>query len=75
MKDLTDVIDTLGRAIAVLEKEMAKSGSDSMLQMKNANNIMQALDIMVHGAMISSADGEGLAALIQSARSEDMAIE
>merc|ERR1719331_2237400 len=34
-KELMDVIDTLQRAIGILEKEMAKTGSASMMQLKS----------------------------------------
>jgi uncharacterized coiled-coil protein SlyX len=70
-KELLSVVDTLGRAIGILEKEMAKSGA-SMLQLKSAQNVEQALSVMVDAAMISIADGSKLTALVQSAQgSED----
>merc|ERR1719158_505914 len=37
-KELADVIDTLARAIGILEKEMAKSGA-SMMQLKSATSV------------------------------------
>merc|ERR1719262_259514 len=46
-KELLDVIDTLQRAIGILEKEMAKSGSASMMQLKSASSVAQALAVMV----------------------------
>merc|ERR1719486_1145001 len=60
-KELKEVIDMLQRAIAILEKEMA--GGASMMQIKNANNLEQALSIMVKASAISSADANKLAAL------------
>merc|ERR1719190_225023 len=46
---------------------MAKSGA-SMLQLKNANSITQALSVMVQASMLSSADGQRLTALVQSSQ-------
>jgi chromosome segregation ATPase len=63
-KELTEVIDMLERAIAILEKEMA--GGASMMQLKSANNLEQALDVMVKASAISQADGSRLAALVQT---------
>merc|ERR1719506_2130448 len=37
-KELVDIIDTLERAIGILEKEMSKSGA-SMMQLKTASNV------------------------------------
>jgi len=64
-KDLLDIIDTLSRAISILEREMSKSGA-SMMQIKKANNLAEALTIMVQASMLSSADGSKLTALLQS---------
>merc|ERR1719305_744732 len=63
-KELVEVIDMLERAIAILEKEMSKSAS--MLQMKRANNVAQALSIMVDAAVFSAADASHLTSLLQS---------
>merc|ERR1719390_175062 len=41
-KELTEVIDTLERAIAILEREMQK-GAASMLQLRDATTLSQAL--------------------------------
>merc|ERR1719486_981680 len=42
-KELSEVIDMLQRAIAILEKEMA--GGASMMQLKSASNLEQALEV------------------------------
>jgi len=65
-KELTTVIDMLGRATSILSKEMAKSGA-SMLQMKNANSITDALSVMVQASALSSADASKLTAFVQTA--------
>jgi len=67
-KELMDVIATLGRAIGIIEKEMSKSGA-SMMQMKSANNMVQALAVMVEATSLSTADASKLTALLQN--SED----
>jgi chromosome segregation ATPase len=70
-KDLTDVIGTLERAIGILEKEMAKTGSASMMQLQSASTIAQALSVMVEAHSVTSADASKLTALVQSQSSED----
>jgi len=63
-KDLTDVIDTLERAIQIVSKEM--SGGASMVQLKSARSVVQALSVMVEATSLSSADASKLTALLQS---------
>lgn len=67
-KELTEVIDMLQRAIAILEKEMA--GGASMMQLKSAGNLEQALNVMVQASAISSADSARLTALVQTQADE-----
>jgi chromosome segregation ATPase len=64
-KELVDIIDTLKRAVGILEREMAKSGA-SMMQLQNANGVAQALAVMVQASMLSTADAGKLTALVQS---------
>merc|ERR1719395_238594 len=64
-KELTTVIDMLERATSILSKEMAKSGA-SMLQLKSATNIADALAVMVQASVLSSADASRLTALVQT---------
>jgi len=70
-KELMDCIDTLGRAIGILEREMKKSGGASMMQLKSAQSVAQALSTMVEASMLSSADSERLTALVQSSQESD----
>merc|ERR1740138_580566 len=63
--ELMDIIDTLERAIGLLEKHSA-----SMLQLKSAKNVAQALDIMVGASMFSQADAQRLTALVQSSEED-----
>merc|ERR1719463_36809 len=64
--DLVDTVDALERAIGILEREMAKTGGAAFLQLKNADNIVAALKVLVQSASISSSDGAKLTAFLQS---------
>lgn len=66
-KELTEVIGTLERAIGVIEKEM--SGGASMMQLKSAGTVVQALSLMVEATSINTADASKITALLQN--SED----
>merc|ERR1719407_377719 len=68
-KDLVETIDTLERAIGIIEKEM--NGGASMMQLKQSNNVVQALSAMVSAEAISSSDGKRLTALLQSNSDDD----
>ncbi|CAK0884983.1 unnamed protein product [Prorocentrum cordatum] len=63
--ELVEVIDTLKRATAILEREMAKSAGASMLQLKGAGALTQALTAMVQASLISSSDAGRLTGLLQ----------
>jgi chromosome segregation ATPase len=63
-KELKTVVDMLQRAISILEKEMA--GGASMMQLKSATNLAQALEIMVKASAISTADAGKLTAMVQT---------
>uniref|UniRef100_A0A7S2DL99 Uncharacterized protein n=1 Tax=Alexandrium andersonii TaxID=327968 RepID=A0A7S2DL99_9DINO len=70
-KELTEVIDMLGRAIGILEREMQKGGS-ALLQVKEAASVTQALTLLVQASVFSSKDAAKLTALVQaSQKSED----
>merc|ERR1719428_1240001 len=64
--ELVDTVDALERAIGILEREMAKTGGAAFLQVKNADNIVAALKVLVQSASISSSDGARLTAFLQS---------
>merc|ERR1719395_311362 len=64
--ELVDTVDALERAIGILEREMAKTGGAAFLQLKNADNIVAALKVLVQSAAISSSDGARLTAFLQS---------
>jgi len=71
-KELVDVIGTLERAIGILEKELAKTGAASMMQLQSAGTVAQVLAVMVEATSLSTADATKLTALLQSSQeSED----
>merc|ERR1719263_1838151 len=68
--ELLEVISMLERATSILSKEMAKSGA-SMLQLKSASNLADALNVMVQASVLSSADASRLTALVQTQQGSD----
>jgi len=66
-KELVVTIDTMRRAIGVLEKELSKGGGAALVQVQSANTVVQALEVMVNAAMFSKADASRLTAFVQSA--------
>ena len=67
-KELTTVIDMLQRAVAVLEKEL---GGASLMQVKSAGSLVDALAVMVKAESINSLDAAGIASFMQSSTSDD----
>merc|ERR1719421_2068559 len=45
--DLIDTVDTLERAIGIIEREMAKNPGASFLQLKNAGNLAKTMKLLV----------------------------
>jgi len=65
-KELVEVIDTLERAVAVLERELSKGGS-ALLQGK-FSTVAQALGAIVDASVLSTADTSRLTALLQNSQ-------
>ena len=66
-----ETLDTVSRAIGILETELNKGGA-SMMQLKSAASVAQALAVMVDATSLSSADASKLTSLLQSSEdSED----
>jgi hypothetical protein len=66
-KELTEVIDTLGRAITLISKEMSKKGSAfAQLGSKDFSGLLKSLDSLVDAAALNGADKQRLTALVQS---------
>jgi len=68
-KDLVEIIDTLERAVAILQREMEKGGA-SMMQLQNAGSLVKALDVLVQASALASTDASKLTALVQSSQAE-----
>merc|ERR1719215_1740299 len=68
-RELTETIDVVRRAVGILEREM--KGGASMLQLGGANNVVQALSVLVDASSLSTADAHRLTALVQSSSEED----
>merc|ERR1719380_236030 len=51
--ELIDTVDTLERAIGIIEREMAKNPGAAFLQMKNADNLVKTLKLIVEATGIS----------------------
>jgi len=68
-KELLDVIDTLGRAIVIIEREM--KGGASMMQLQSAGSVIEALSVMVQASSINSADATKLTALVQNSQNSN----
>jgi DNA repair exonuclease SbcCD ATPase subunit len=68
-KDLVETIDIVERAVGIIEKEM--NGGASMMQLKKAGNVVEALSAMVKAQGLTAADGKRLTALVQSSQSDD----
>jgi len=69
-KELSEVIDALQRAIGILEREMAKHGA-SMMQIRNAGSLAKTLQLLVEASTLTSADAQGIAALVQTQQGSD----
>merc|ERR1719330_521577 len=69
-KELSYVIDSLQRAIRLIEQEMQKGGA-AMMQVQSAQNIEQAMEALVHASALNAADAAHLTALVQSRGAED----
>ena len=63
--ELMEIVNMIERAIGILERELSKAGA-SMMQVKNANNVEQALVVMVQAAVINSQDAHKLTAFLQA---------
>jgi len=69
-KELSEVSDTLDRAIAVISRELQKGGA-AMVQMQKAGNLVQVLHSLVEASALNSADASRLTALVQSSQESD----
>jgi len=64
--ELVDSIDTLDRAIAVLEREMAKNPALVQVDTSSAKKLIQSMGAIIDAAGFSGTDQKKLVALVQS---------
>jgi len=70
--ELVDGVDTLGRAIGIIEREMAKSpAAFAQLDTSSLNKLTQALGTVMEAAGMTGSDKSKLTALVQSQDSDD----
>jgi len=70
--ELVDTVDTLERAVAILEREMAKApGSFAQIDTSNVKMLAQALGSVLDAAAFAGADKSKVMALLQSQSDDD----
>merc|ERR1740129_809874 len=70
--ELVESIDTLSRAIGILEKEMMKNpAAFAQMNPKNIEGALQAFSAILDAAALSGSDQKKLTALVQSQQSDD----
>merc|ERR1740122_650524 len=70
--ELMESIDAIGRAISILDKEMAKNpAAFAQIDPENMNAALQAFRAILDAAALSSSDQQKLTALVQSQQSDD----
>jgi len=74
--ELMDTIDTLGRAVAVIEKEMGKKkGAFAQVNTTSFNGVVHTLGLIVDAAGFSVAGKQKLMALVQSRQAAEDAAD
>jgi len=70
--ELVDTVDTLERAVAILEREMAKApGSFAQIDTSNVKMLAQALGSVLDAAAFAGADKNKVLALVQAQSDDD----
>lgn len=64
--ELMEAVDTLDRAISILEREMAKNPALMQVDTSNFQSLMQSLSTVIDAAALQSQDKKKLIALVQS---------
>jgi len=71
-KELVDAIDTLDRAVGILQKEMSKSPAALMqVDTHNLDSVIKGLDAVINAASFSTNDQSKLMALVQQQSGSD----
>merc|ERR550514_2094186 len=70
--ELVDGVDTLGRAIGILEREMAKNpAAFAQIDTSNMAKLTQAIGVVVDAAAFNAEDKSKLVALVQASADDD----
>jgi len=70
--ELMDAIDSLDRAVGILQKEMSKNPAAlAQVDTQNLDNMVKSLGAVINAASFSSQDQRNLAALVQSQQGSD----
>jgi len=70
--ELVEAVDTLGRAVNILQREMAKSPAAlAQINTKDVTGLIQSLGAIVDAAAFPASDKKRLMALVQSRNSEE----
>lgn len=70
--ELVDGVDTLGRAVGILEREMAKNpAAFAQIDVSSFNKLVTAMGAVTDAAAFSASDKTKLIALVQSQSSDD----
>lgn len=70
--ELVDAIDTLDRAILILDKEMRKNpASLAQVDMSNTNKLLKSLEAVINAAAFPATDQKKLVALVQARQGDD----
>jgi len=67
--EMEDILDTLGRAISIIEREMSKGGA-AMMQLQSAKSLTQVFKVMVHAQSLDTADAQKLTAFVQNSNDD-----
>jgi len=71
-KELMDAIDTLDRAVNILQQEMSKNpASLAQVDTRNLDSVLKGLSAVINAASFSSKDQEKLTALVQQNSESD----
>merc|ERR1719420_2011570 len=71
-KELVEAIDSLDRAIGILQKEMGKNPAAlAQIDTKNLNGMIKSLGAVIDAASFSIQDQKNLMALVQSQQNSD----
>merc|ERR1719335_2082982 len=71
-KELMDAIDTLDRAVGILQKEMSKNPAAlAQVDTRNLDSVIKSLGNVINAASFSAQDQKKLTALVQSQQGEE----